>query len=366
MNELAPFGVDVDRAGVAIGPAVADAENEVGSEHRRVAIAMGGLQSDHAGHQRMVVGDRAPAHQRRNDRHADEFGEFDEQLRRVGVDDPAAGHDERALGLLHHGERLVDLRPRRLRLVDRQRLVGLDVELDLGHLHVERQVDQHRARPAGAHDMEGLLEDARHERRLARHHRPFGDGLGDLDDLDRLEVLLVQPGARRLAGDAQDRDRIRRRRIEAGDHVGAGRPRSADADADVAGRGARIALGHMRGALDVARQDVADGVARLQGRVERVDRRAWHAEGVGDAFALHHQNRRCGRRHPSHRRRPSVLRLSGEFEDECPADLPEASCARGRRCSRDLRSASGSDCPIVGRPWRRSSHCRRRAEAPSH
>ena len=32
------------------------------------------------------------------------------------------------------------------RLVDRQRLVGLEVELDLGRLDVDRQVDQDRAR----------------------------------------------------------------------------------------------------------------------------------------------------------------------------------------------------------------------------
>ena len=51
------------------------------------------------------------------------------------------------------------------RLVDRQRLVGFVVELDLGHLHVDRQIDQHRAGPARAHDVERLLEHPRHQRR---------------------------------------------------------------------------------------------------------------------------------------------------------------------------------------------------------
>ena len=159
----------------------------------------------------MVVGDRAPAHQRRDDRHAGQLGEFDQQVGRVGVDDAAAGDDQRPLRLVQHRQRLLDLRARRRRLVDRQRLVGVDVEFDLRHLHVERQVDQHRARPARAHQVEGLLEDARHQRRLAHRHRPFGDRLGDSIDVDRLEVFLVEPRARRLAGDAEDRDRIRRR-----------------------------------------------------------------------------------------------------------------------------------------------------------
>ena len=51
------------------------------------------------------------------------------------------------------------------------------------------------------------------------------------------------------------------RRVEPGDHVGAGRAGGADADADVAGGGAGVALGHVRGALDVAGEDVRDGAA---------------------------------------------------------------------------------------------------------
>ena len=62
------------------------------------------------------------------------------------------------------------------------------------HLHVERQVDQHRARPARAHQVEGLLEHARHLRRLAHGDGPLGDRLGDRLDVDGLEVFLVAAG----------------------------------------------------------------------------------------------------------------------------------------------------------------------------
>ena len=51
-------------------------------------------------------------------------------------------------------------------------------------------------------------------------------------------------------------------------------PGGADADADVARHGARVAVGHVRGALDVAGQDVADAAVLAHRRVERVDGRA--------------------------------------------------------------------------------------------
>ena len=168
--------------------------------------------------------------------------------------------------------------------------------------------------------MEGLLEDARHEPGLARHDRPFGDGLGDLGDLDGLEVLLVEPGARRLAGDAEDGDRIRGGGIEAGDHVGAGGAGRADANPDVAGAGAREALGHVRRALHVAREHVADGVSRPQRRVERIDGRAGNAEGLGDAFFLHHENRGGRRRHPGHERLPFEFEPAARRRNQFAAD----------------------------------------------
>ena len=68
VNEFAALRVEVDRAGVAVGPAVADAEHEIRFEESRVAVAMAGLQSDHARHQVVIVGDRAPAHQGRDRR----------------------------------------------------------------------------------------------------------------------------------------------------------------------------------------------------------------------------------------------------------------------------------------------------------
>jgi hypothetical protein len=290
VHEFAALGVDVDRARVAVGPAVADAEHEVARQHRGVAVAVAGLQAAHAGHQRMVVGNGAPAHERGDHRHAGGFGEAHEQVGRIGVDDAAAGHDQRTLGCLEHADGLLDLGARGGRLVGGERFVAVDVEFDLGHLHVEGQVDQHRARAARAHQVEGLLEHLRHLAGLAHRDRPLGDGLGDRFDVDRLEVFLVQACARRLARDAEDRDRIGPGRVQARDHVGARGARGADAHADVAGDGTRVALGHVRGALDVAREDVRDGAALAQRGIHRVDGGTGHAEGLRHAFLFHHKH----------------------------------------------------------------------------
>ena len=125
-------------------------------------------------------------------------------------------------------------------------------------------------------------------------------GRGNRRNVDRLEILFGEPRPWRLPGNAEDWNGIGRCRIEPGDHVGAGRAGRADAQADIACLGARIALGHMRGGLDVARQDMPHGAARLERRVERIDRRARHAEPAGNTLPFENENRSVDRAHPGH------------------------------------------------------------------
>lgn len=262
VHELAVLGVHVQLvAGVTVGPAVADAEDEVRLQERGVAVTRTGLLTDHAGVQLVVVRDRTPAHEGGNDRSVGQLGELDQQVRCVGVEDAATGDDQRALGLQQEPDRLLGLGAGRGRLVDRQRLVRLGVELDLRLLDVDRQVDEDGAGPTGAHQVERLLEDAGDLRGLQDGGRRLGDRLGDRGDVDGLEVLLVEVGDRRLARDAEDRDRVGDRRVETGDHVGAGGARRTDADTDVAGVGAGVSLSHVRGALDVAGERVPHAAA---------------------------------------------------------------------------------------------------------
>ena len=261
---------------------------------------MAGLQATHTRHQRVVIGDGAPAHQRRDHGDACDFGKLLQQVGGIGVDDAATGHDQRALGRVQHLQGFLDLLARRSGLVNRQRLVGVDIEFNFTHLHVKRQINQHRAGAARPHQMKRLLEGARHLGRL--HHRggPFGHRLGDAGDVHRLEVFLVHTGARRLAGDAQNRDRIGLCRVQAGDHVGAGWAAGADADADVAGPGPRVTLGHVGGAFNVARQHVGNCLAFAQLGIQRVDGGAGHAKHLVNTFFFHHQHGGHGGLHLCH------------------------------------------------------------------
>jgi hypothetical protein len=206
VHEGAALAEDVESAGGPVGPPVADAQDEVGLQHGGVAVAVGGLEPCHARHEGMVVGDRAPAHQGGDDRDVEGLGEFDQQVGGAGVDDAAARVDHGAFRCAEHVQRLVDLSPTGGRLVDGEWCVGVRVEVDLGHLHVERQVEQHRSGSSGAHQVERLLERARHLTWFEDGRRPLGHRFGDGGDVDGLEVLLVQAGDRCLPGDAQDRD----------------------------------------------------------------------------------------------------------------------------------------------------------------
>ena len=127
--------------------------------------------------------------------------------------------------------------------------------------------------------MESLLEDHRHESRLTNGDGPFGDRLGDQFNIDGLKVFLVEPRPWRLAGDAKDRNQVGGGGVESGDHVCPGGPGGAEANPDIAGLGARIAVRHMRCALDVARENMTNGGALAQRGVKRVDRSARNAEG---------------------------------------------------------------------------------------
>jgi hypothetical protein len=149
-----------------------------------------------------------------------------------------------------------------------------------------------------------ITEHPRRGRRLLDLHRPLGDRLGDLDDVDRLERLLVQGTGHRLAGDADDRDRVGVRGVEAGDHVGAGRARGADRDADPAVR-AGPAVGHVRGTFLVPHGQVLDAPDLLHGLVQREDRRTRAAEGHVDTFVAQDLDDGFHRGHLRHVRLPS-------------------------------------------------------------
>ena len=60
----------------------------------------------------------------------------------------------------------------------------------------------------------------------------------------------------------------------------------------------------------MAGQDMADRAARLERRIERIDRRARHAESAGDPLPLENENRGIDRAHPGHVRPPFDLTMA--------------------------------------------------------
>ena len=166
----------------------------------------------------------------------------------------------------------------------------------------------------------------------AHCHRPC-----DRLDVDGLKILLVQARTWRLSGDAEDRDRIRNRRIKTRDHVGPGRTRSADADADIAGLGAGVAFGHMGSALDVTGENVGDRSALLQRRIKRIDRSARHAERANDTFLLQNPDRRIDRSHLRHL--AASLACAAAASLKCARDLNRMLSAFPR-CGRAEKNAA--------------------------
>ncbi len=111
----------------------------------------------------------------------------------------------------------------------------------------------------------------------------LGDGQGDAGDVDLLKGVRAEDLAADLAGDRHNRNAIEHGGGDAGDEVGGAGAGGGDADADLA-RGAGVAVGHVRGALLVADEDVVDGEL-AQGVVDGEDGSAGVAEDPVYAFA---------------------------------------------------------------------------------
>ena len=284
---------------MAVAEARAHGQHHVALQEQLVRVPLRGLDAHHARPQRMVLGDRALAHQRGGDRDVERLGERHQFLRGVRDDHATAGDDQRPLGVRQQLQRTVDGTRERRRPSPLERRVERQVELDVRPLlHVQRQIEQHRPRPALATDPERLAERPRQLRGLLDLVGPLADRLRDLDDVDRLEGLAMEHVGVRLAGDADHRDRVGQRRIEPGDHVRARGPGRTDADARLAGD-ARPAVGRVRPALLMAHRDVLDRGA-AQRVVQRQDRRARNAEGDRHALVLQHADDGVHRLHATH------------------------------------------------------------------
>ncbi len=288
VNLLAVRRESVETSGDAVVEARADADHQIAIVHRVVGFERA-VHAEHAEPLLVGGGIGAQTHQRRSDGKAGQLHQFAQQRRgvRAGVDDPAAGIEDRLLRLGHHVDRALDALEVALDL----RLIGLvlDVARECvgsgGELHVLRDVDDDGPRPAVRSDIEGLVQNARQILDAAHEIIVLGAIARDAGRVAFLERVRADQVRRHLAGDADERDRIEQGVGEAGDRVGRAGTRGDEQHADLAGR-AGVAFGGVRGALFMAHENVAKLVLAENRVVDRQDGAAGIAEHEFDALVL--------------------------------------------------------------------------------
>ncbi len=287
--DLAAAGREgVDAAGDAVVEARADADHQIAPVHRQIRL-VGAVHAQHAQPLRMAGRHRPEPHQGRGDGEARRVGQLAQEVRGggTGIDEPAAGVEDRPARRLHQRHGLTDadhlrpqLRPVGLVLDVARRVVRAGCDLN-----VLGDVDDHRARAAGGGDVERLGQDARQILHPAHQVVVLGARPRDADRVALLEGIGADEVRRHLAGDADHRDGIQHRVGERGHDVGGARAGRHEHDAGTAGR-AGVALGHMAGAGLVTHEDVAHVLLLEDLVVDRQDRSAGIPEDGIDAVVL--------------------------------------------------------------------------------
>ena len=242
----------------------------------------------HAQAERMRRREASEAEQRGGHRNAGLLGELAQERRRSRHQNSLPREDQGPLGRVDQqgcpgdgvGSR------RRNRAAARRPRRQPRVEARHSLLRVLGDVHQHRTRPAGAGDEEGLAEGGGDVLGARDQVVVLGDRQRDAGDVRLLEGVAAQDRRRHLPRDADDGRGIHHRRRDAGDEVRRARSGGGDRHSDFARRPG-IAVGHVGGALLVPDQDVPDGIGRHR-VVGRHDRAARVPEDDVDAFA--HEN----------------------------------------------------------------------------
>ena len=244
---------------------------------------------------------REPAlrHQGRHDRQSPEFSELEELRARICIEDAAADVEDGALrgrdsrcGLADLARVTTARRPP-ARKIHRLRIL----EVELGLLHVPRDIHQYGPTPAGAGDVERGLDHVRQLLDVFDEPRVLDDRDRDTGDVALLESVRSDQVRAHLTRDADERCRVHPRIGDRGDEIRCTRSRGRDGDADAAGS-ARVALRHVAGALLVPREDVANRRAARERVVGGKDRAAGKSEDDLDALGLQRAEQGIGAVHP--------------------------------------------------------------------
>ena len=179
--------------------------------------------------------------------------------------------------------RICSARPRRCRPVAGQtQLDRVVVELGRRELHVLADVDQHRAGPAGAGDVERFLHRLGQLGHVLDQVVVLRDRQRDAGHVGLLEGIRADEGGSDLAGDRDDRDRVHHGVGQPGDQVRRARARRWPCTRRP-GPSPRIAVGREGRVLLVPHEDVVHRIVE-QGVIGGHDRAAGIAEDHVDAL----------------------------------------------------------------------------------
>ncbi len=299
LAELGGVDVDMDDLGLRrearrppghpVVEAAAEGDQQIGLLHG----GDGGVVAVHARHaeaQRVVVGEGPPSHQGGDHVDPGQLRQLPQGLGGPGLEDPAAGVDDRAPALAQKPGRLPDHarvaaggRP-----VARQRGHHLVVlrprPLGGGLQDVLRHVHQHRPRAARGGDVERLADDEGDL--VGVHHQlvVLGDRTGDTDGVALLEGVRADARARHLTGHRHQRDGVHVGVAQRGHQVGGAGAARHHGHPGAPGH-VGVPLGHVAGSLLVPDEDVPNGRVE-DGVVGREDGAARQAEDDLHPFHL--------------------------------------------------------------------------------
>ena len=235
--------------GDAVVEARADRDEQVGLLHRGDR-GVDAVHARHAEAELVRVRERAARHQCRDDREVPDRRELEQLLGGLGLDHAAADVEDGPLRLEDQLRGLDDL----AHVALRRRLVAGQVDLirpaprGLVDEDVLRKVDEDRAGPAGAGDVERLADRRGDVAGIGHEEVVLRDRHRDAGDVGLLERVVADDRRGDLPGDRDDRDGVHLRVGERGHEVAAARAGRRDRDADLAGRPG-VALGGVAGAL---------------------------------------------------------------------------------------------------------------------
>ncbi len=286
MNDLGLPSELVHRPRQPVVKAGAQRDDQVGLAERQVGVGFA-VHPRHPQAERVRFVHRPNAQQRSDHRHVGLFRQPEQIILCAGQHHAVPGNDQRPFGgcnQLGHALDIAAQIPGRQPIAGQVDLIRVHV-IDLGRLGILGNVNQHRARPAGASDVKRLADSRGQLAHIGHQVVVFGDRQGDGSDIHFLKSIGPDHRRSYLPGDGDHRGRIHVGGSQPGDQVGGPRAGGGHTDPYPAA-GAGIPIGRVGGRLLVARQHVVDGIIRQ--RVIQVNHRPTR-NTKDDLHSLPHQ-----------------------------------------------------------------------------